>query len=101
MYLFTSEANFFIQGLLLAVMIGVVYNLMVTTRAYGGVVGHALRFVGIGVLFFSIAVIERSLVNFSIIESTLNASLAQDMLSLLGLVFSGIGFSKLARASKS
>jgi hypothetical protein len=101
MYQFTSEANFIIQGLIFIVMIGVFYNLIVTTRAYGGIVGHAVRLVGIGIVFFSITTIERSLVNFSIIKPTLNASLAQDVLSILGLIFSGLGFSKLASSTKS
>ena len=100
MYQFTSETNFFIQGLLIAVMIGVFYNLMASTRAYGGIIGKALRLIGVGILFLSIAMIERSLVNFSVIESTLNSSLAQDMLSLLGLIFLGFGFSKLASSTK-
>lgn len=101
MYEFASSANMIIQGCIVAVIIGVFYNLMISTQAYGGIVGKSIRLIGIGILFFSLSAIERALVNFSIIHSTFQTGLIQDILSLLGLVFLGLGFSKLASGTKA
>lgn len=100
MDIFNSSANLIIQGCIAVVLIGVVYNLMVSTRAYGGIVGKATRLFGLGILFFSIAVIERALENFSIIEPSVRSAIFQDIMSLFGLVFLGFGFSKLASGTK-
>ena len=101
MYLFNSEANLVIQGCIAVVIIGVFYNLWSSTKAYGGIIGKALRWIGVGILFFSLAAIERALVNFSIIEPTLTTGIIQDCMSLIGLVFLGLGFSKLASVAKA
>ncbi|MBX4191612.1 MAG: hypothetical protein KW804_02320 [Candidatus Doudnabacteria bacterium] len=101
MYEFASSANLVIQGCMLAVLIGVFYNLMISTKAYGGIVGKSIRLIGIGILFFSLSAIERALVNFSIIQATIQSGVIQDAMSLLGLVFLGLGFSKLATGTKT
>jgi hypothetical protein len=100
MYQFDSSANLIIQGCIAAVLIGVFYNLMISTKAYGGIVGRAIRLIGIGITFFSLAAIEHALVTFSIIQPTLQSAVLQDAMSLVGLVFLGLGFSKLASGTK-
>ena len=101
MYAFDSTTNYVIQGLVAVIIVGVFYNLLASTKAYGGIVGKAIRLIGIGMLFLAISSIERALVNFSIIGANTNAGLMQDILSLLSLVFLGLGFSKLASGSKA
>jgi hypothetical protein len=99
MYEFLSQANLVIQGLIAVIIIGVFYNLWMSTRLYGGLIGSALRLLGIGMLFVTVAVIERILINLNVITPSLNMALAQDLLSLTGLVFLGLGFSKLGTVS--
>lgn len=100
MYEFNSQAGLFIQAFIVAIILGVFYNLWVSTRLYGGIIGSAIRLLGIGMLFVSVAVIERILINLSIINPTVNLALAQDAMNLIGLIFLALGFSKLASASK-
>lgn len=96
----SSELNLIIQGLLVAIIIGMFYTLLVTTRAYGGLIGKSLRLLGFGILFISISLIEKMLINFGVIDMSTNMSLAQDVLNLIGLVLLAWGFSKLAAASR-
>lgn len=100
MFSFNSEINFFIQGLIVAIVIGVFYNLWASTKIYGGLIGKAIRLLGLGMLFIAIAVLERILMNFRIIEGTVNLALGQDILTLIGLFFLGLGFSKLGSVNK-
>lgn len=100
MYQFESSTNLIIQGCIAAVLIGVFYNLMISTKAYGGIVGKAIRLIGIGIIFFSLSAIEHALVSFSIVQPTLQSAILQDVMSLIGLVFLGLGFSKLASGTK-
>ncbi len=94
-----------LQGLVLVIMIGVVYTLWQTNKAYGGVIGSALKWIGVGILFFSIEAFDRifgALADVSFVDAigTTDPTLLHNALLLLGLVFSGIGFSKLSRAAK-
>ncbi len=100
MYQFSSEANLIIQGLIAVIILGVFYNLWVSTKVYGGIIGRAIRLLGVGMIFVAIAVIERVLINFSILETSSNISIAQDIMNLIGLIFLGLGFSKLASGTK-
>jgi hypothetical protein len=52
-------------------------------------------------LFVVIATLEKILINFGIIKGADTFSLIQDALNLVGLLFLGIGFSKLAAAAKA
>ena len=93
------------QGLVLVIVIGVIYSLWQTTKAYGGVIGSALKWIGVGILFFSIEAFDRifgALGDVSFVNSVgfANPTMSHNALLLLGLVFSGIGFSKLTRAAK-
>ena len=100
MYSFLSEGNLIIQGCIVAIIIGIFYTLWTSTKAYGGVIGQAVRFLGIGMLFITIAVLERILVNLNVVVTTPDLALAQDVLNLIGLVFLGFGFSRLSSAAK-
>ncbi len=100
MYEFSSEANLFIQAFIAIIIIGVFYNLWSSTKMYGGIIGSAIRLLGLGMLFITVAVIERILINFNIIVVSETLALAQDILNLAGLLLLGLGFSKLASASK-
>lgn len=101
MFTFTPETNIVIQGLIGAIIIGVFYNFWVSSRAYGGIIGRAVRLLGIGMLFITIAVLEKMMINFSVIMASPNLALAQDVLNLIGLFFLARGFSVLASASKA
>ncbi len=100
MFFTGSEINNIVQGLLGAIIIGMFYTLWVTTRAYGGIIGKSLRLLGFGILFISIAVLEKMFLNFEIIPESTNISLIQDVLNLIGLALLSWGFSKLAAASR-
>lgn len=101
MYEVSSQAGFIIQGLMAVIIVGVFYNLWVSTRMYGGIIGQAIRLLGVGMLFVTISAIERVLVNFTVIQPSINLAIAQDIFNLIGLVFLGLGFSKLASATKA
>lgn len=81
---------------------GVIYSLWQTTKAYGGLIGSGLRWVGLGIAFFALEALDRVLGNLSFVDSFAgaNAVLAHDFLLLLGLLFSALGFSKLTKISK-
>jgi hypothetical protein len=51
-------------------------------------------------MFISVAVMEKMLVNFGVVQSSSNISLAQDIFTLIGLILVSVGFSKLAAASR-
>ena len=76
------------------------YTVWATTRAYGGMIGNSIRLLAFGILFITIAVIEKILINFQIIEDLANASMIQDVLNLIGLALLFWGFKKLASASR-
>ena len=98
--MFDLDYTLIIQGCVVAIIIGIFYNLWISTKVYGGIIGSALRFLGVGLLFFTIAVLEKSLANFSVLPMTGSLSMLQDVLNLFGLGFSALGFSKLASVAK-
>ena len=51
MFEFSSQTNLMIQALILVIIIGVFYNLWSSTKMYGGIIGSAIRLIGIGMLF--------------------------------------------------
>jgi hypothetical protein len=93
--------SLFIQGLIAAILIGLFYNVWASTKAYGGLIGKAIRFFGLGMLFITVAVLERILMNFDVIQTSANLSLVQDAFTLIGLLFLASGFSKLASIAKT
>ena len=97
---FVSQANWFIQICIGVIVVGAFYNLWSSSKIYGGIIGIAIRLFGIGMLFFTVAVFERLLVSFSIIQISVNLALVQELFDLVGLIFLGLGFLKLASARK-
>jgi len=97
---FESEISTVVQGLIAVIMVGVFYTLYATTKVYGGLIGRAIRSLGVGMIFVAVGVLERVLLNLSVIESSPNLVLAQDFFSMIGLLFLGVGFSRLAAATK-
>ncbi|HEV8601504.1 MAG TPA: hypothetical protein VGQ87_02805 [Patescibacteria group bacterium] len=96
-----SPINILLQGFIAVILIGVFYNVWLTSKSYGGLIGHAIRYLGFGLLFVTLGVIEKILVTFQVIEFTINLSMLQDALTLIGLIFLALGFSKLASIAKS
>lgn len=96
----SSELNNVLQALIAVILIGMLYSLWATTKAYGGIIGHAVRLLGVGIILISIVVLEKMLLNFGIIFNSDNMQLAQDILTLLSLVFLSWGFKKLASVAK-
>lgn len=96
-----SPINTLLQGFIAVILIGVFYNVWVTSRSYGGIIGHAIRLLSLGLLFVTVGVIEKILVTLQVIEYTINLSVVQDVLTLIGLIFLALGFSKLASVTKT
>ena len=88
-----------VQICVVVIVIGVIINLWRTTRAYGGVIGFGLKWIGLGMVFFSLEALDRVLGYLSFVNSIFsqNQDLAHNIIFLLGLLFSGIGFSKLMK----
>jgi hypothetical protein len=95
-----NPVSFLVQGLVTVIVIGGFYSLYASTKVYGGLIGQAIRLLGVGMMFVVIAIIEKILINFAIIPLTPTLSLVQDGFNLLGILFLGLGFSKLAAAAK-
>jgi multisubunit Na+/H+ antiporter MnhC subunit len=93
--------NEFIQICIGVIVVGSFYSLWSSSKIYGGIIGTAVRLFGIGMLFFIMAVFERLLVSFSIIQPSVNLDLTQQLFDLAGLIFLGWGFLKLASANKA
>ena len=94
--------NVWVQGLIGIIVIGVVYQLWRTNVQFGGQIGSGLRWIGLGLLFFCLEVIDRILGPYSFLGSFSSVSheIMSYLVSLAGLIFAGIGFSKLKRISK-
>lgn len=101
-----NPPQFIIAALLGAVVVGVVYNLWKTTRAYGGIIGQGLRLLGIGIIFFVLEALDRVIAAFTSIGVVIILSPAgydgvtHDLLLMFGLVFAALGFMKFLRALK-
>jgi|SRR3989344_8415152 len=88
-----------VQICVVIIVVGVTVNLWRTTRAYGGVIGFGLKWIGLGIVFFSLEALDRVLGSLSFVNSIFaqNQNMAHNIILLLGLLFSGIGFSKLMK----
>ncbi len=100
MFTLSSELNNILQGLIAVILIGMFYSLWMTTKAFGGLIGRAIRMVGIGIILIAILVLERVLINFNVISNSTNLQLMQDLLTLGSLFFLSLGFKRLASAAK-
>ena len=101
MYDFSSHTSVIIQALIAIIIVGMFYNLKISTQVYGGVIGRAIRLLGLGTLFITLSIIEHLLVVFLVIDNTSTIAIAQEIMNLLGLAFLGLGFSELVSATKS
>lgn len=91
-----------VQLFLIVIIIGIIYNLWRISRSFGGIIGTGLRWIGLGILFFSLEALDRVLGGVGIITANFgeNAEYAHNALLVLGLLFSGVGFSKLTKIGK-
>ena len=91
-----------VQILFVIIVLGVFYNLWRTTKAFGGLIGTALKWIGVGMLFFAIEALDRVLGDVSVLSSFSpdNAELVHNAVLLLGLAFSMFGFSRLTRIAR-
>jgi hypothetical protein len=98
---FTSYTGVLTQGLIVVIILGMFYNLWNSTRIYGGLIGKAIRLLGLGTVFITLSIIEHLLVTFTVVENTTTIAIAQEIMNLFGIAFLGLGFSKLVSATKS
>lgn len=91
-----------VQVLVVIIVFGIVYSLWQTTKSYGGLIGAALKWIGLGMVFFSLEALDRVLANLSFINSFgfSDPAAVHNIILLLGLLFSGVGFSKLTKIAK-
>ncbi|MBI4050159.1 MAG: hypothetical protein HY398_01790 [Candidatus Doudnabacteria bacterium] len=91
-----------VQIFVVVIFFGILYSLKKTTQVYGGLIGAALNWIGMGIVFFSIEALDRVLGNLSFISSIAGgyAPMVHNLVLLLGLVFSTVGFSKLTKIAK-
>jgi hypothetical protein len=101
MFTLSSELNNILQALIIVILIGMLFSVWKTSHAYGGIIGSAVRLIGVGITLLSVLVLERMLVNFSVVENTANMRMVQDILTLLSLLFLSWGFKKLASVAKA
>lgn len=86
----------------IVIVIGIVYSLWRTTKSFGGLIGSSLKWIGLGIVFFSLESLDRVLADLSFIDSIspANAELSHNIVLIFGLLFSGIGFSRLIKITK-
>lgn len=91
-----------IRALVIIIVLGVVYSLWRTTKAYGGLIGSGLKWIGLGIVFFSLESLDRVLGNLSFLNSLNPDSpeVVRNVVSIFGLLFSGLGFSQLLKITK-
>lgn len=91
-----------VQIFVVIIVIGIVYSLWKATKTYGGLIGAALKWIGLGMVFFSLEALDRVLANLSFIDSLhfSDPGVIHNLLLLAGLLCAGIGFSKLTRIAK-
>ncbi len=94
-----------LQGFIAVIIIGVAYSLWQTTKSYGGLIGTALKWIGLGIVFFTIEALDRVFETFAGLSvlniiGFSNPDMVHNLLLILGLLCSGIGFSKLTRIAK-
>lgn len=91
-----------VQIFFLVIVVGIAQSLWRTTRAYGGLIGAALKWIGLGIVFFSLEALDRVLGSLSFVNSLgpANPEVVHNALLLLGLLFSAIGFRGLTKVAK-
>lgn len=96
------DLKLLIEAFVIIIIIGVVYSLWQTTRLYGGLIGVALKWISLGMIFFSLEALDRVLGPLSFIKSFAleSADTVHNIILMMGLVLCGIGLSRLMRIAK-
>jgi hypothetical protein len=86
--------------LMFAVIVGSVYNLWRTTRAFGGIIGEGLRRIGVGSLILVVVALDRLALNFKVgiisgLVSKGYQSLVHDLLLIAAMFFILVGYRRL------
>lgn len=97
-----NPGQLIVQIFVVVIVIGIAHSLWRTTRVYGGLIGGALKWIGLGIVLFALEALDRVLGNLSFVASLAgqNAPLVHDAILLVGLTFSAIGFSRLTKIAK-
>lgn len=97
----------FVQLITLVVVGGIIYNLFISMTGFGGVIGSALKMIGLGVLVLAIGTIDEVVEGLTGIgsETIFGEGLVHDVFHdgvvLLGFFILGFGLSKLTKFVKS
>ncbi len=101
-----NTTQFVWSALMLAAVVGVLYNLWRTTRAFGGIIGQGLRMIGLGIVFLSVEALDRVAQSFTdtgiisgLVSYNLNTTV-HNSIFVLGLFFVALGFIRLSSAVK-
>lgn len=91
-----------VQFFVVIIFVGIVLSLRKTTHVYGGLIGGALKWIGLGIVFFAMEALDRVLGDLSFVSSISRTytPLVHNAILLFGLAFSTIGFSKLTKIAK-
>lgn len=91
-----------VQIFVVVIFFGILYSLKKTTAVYGGLIGGALRWIGLGIVFFAIEALDRVLGDWSFVRSVSGSyePMVHNLILLFGLAFATIGFSKLTKIAK-
>lgn len=101
-----SGVVLFLQLLSLVVVGGIIYNLWVTISGFGGLIGAALRYVGIGVFLLALNTLDEVIEGLTEVgsETLLGNGVVHDVvhdgLVLVGFVLLAVGLSKLSKVVK-
>ena len=101
-----SGVVLFIELLSLVVVGGIIYNLWVTISGFGGLIGAALRFVGIGIFLLALNTLDGVIEGLTEVGSEtlfgdgILHAVIHDGLVLVGFVILAMGLSKLSKVVK-
>lgn len=102
----SNSGQIVVQIFVIVIIAGTAYSLWRTTRAYGGLIGGALKWIGLGMIMFSLEALDRVLGDLSFVGSLFggnaeNGEIAHNIILLLGLALAAFGFSRLTKIAKS
>ncbi|MEK9180808.1 MAG: hypothetical protein AAB871_01075 [Patescibacteria group bacterium] len=102
-----NTAQFIWSTLILAITVGVLYNLWRTTLTFGGIIGKGLRMIGLGIVFLSVEALDRVAVAFTdsgIVSSLVSynmTTVVHNSIFVVGLFFVAVGYIRLSSAGKN
>jgi len=100
-----TVTSFGVGLLTIAVVIGALYSLWKTTHAFGGIIGQGIRLIGVGSVFLAVEALDRMTTTFGIgvidgLVSSFYEPIAHDVLLIVALLFTLLGFTKLFSATR-